>query len=135
MLTNNSLERKPPHILLTVLIITLIGIGAWIGISLLDDSVVYYKTPAEVINAGPSTTSVRLAGTVEPGSITTNIEAGTVSFKIKDGQTAISVVYYGIAPDTLKDNSQAVAEGTLDTDGIFYAKTLFAKCASKFQSE
>ena len=35
-------------------------------------------------------------------------------------------------PDTFKDNSQALAEGSFGKDGVFHAKALQAKCASKY---
>ena len=35
-------------------------------------------------------------------------------------------------PDTFKDDSQALAEGTYGRDGVFHATVLQAKCASKY---
>ena len=35
-------------------------------------------------------------------------------------------------PDTFKDDSQALAEGTIGRDGVFHATALQAKCASKY---
>ncbi|HEY7617497.1 MAG TPA: cytochrome c maturation protein CcmE, partial [Terriglobales bacterium] len=35
-------------------------------------------------------------------------------------------------PDTFKDESQALAEGSFTPDGVFHAKKLQAKCASKY---
>jgi cytochrome c-type biogenesis protein CcmE len=35
-------------------------------------------------------------------------------------------------PDTFKDNSQALAEGSYGRDGVFHASVLQAKCASKY---
>jgi len=37
-------------------------------------------------------------------------------------------------PDTFKDDSQALAEGTFGRDGVFHATALQAKCASKYES-
>ena len=46
----------------------------------------------------------------------------------------LKVVYKGSEPppDTFKDNSQALAEGTYGRDGVFHATVLQAKCASKY---
>jgi cytochrome c-type biogenesis protein CcmE len=46
----------------------------------------------------------------------------------------IPVEYTGVdaPPDTFKDESQALAEGTFGRDGIFHAQGLQAKCASKY---
>jgi cytochrome c-type biogenesis protein CcmE len=35
-------------------------------------------------------------------------------------------------PDTFKDDSQALADGSFGHDGVFHAKGLQAKCASKY---
>ena len=35
-------------------------------------------------------------------------------------------------PDTFKDDSQALADGSFGRDGVFHAKALQAKCASKY---
>jgi cytochrome c-type biogenesis protein CcmE len=44
------------------------------------------------------------------------------------------VLYSGTEapPDTFKDNSQALADGSFGRDGVFHAKQLQAKCASKY---
>jgi cytochrome c-type biogenesis protein CcmE len=46
----------------------------------------------------------------------------------------LSVIYSGTEapPDTFKDNSQALADGSYGRDGVFHAKQLQAKCASKY---
>ncbi|MGA2021052.1 MAG: cytochrome c maturation protein CcmE [Candidatus Sulfotelmatobacter sp.] len=46
----------------------------------------------------------------------------------------LSVDYTGTEapPDTFKDDSQALADGSFGRDGIFHAKALQAKCASKY---
>ncbi len=96
-------------------------------------SVVYYRTPTEVL-AAPGE-RVRLAGTVVPGSIVSSAAEGKVSFRATDGASTLLVVFEGAVPDTLKDEAEAVAEGSLGPDGVFRADKLFAKCPSKFQSE
>jgi cytochrome c-type biogenesis protein CcmE len=77
---------------------------------------------------------VRLSGKVVPGSIATDATSGVVTFQVTDGTTTLDVAYDGAAPDTLKDNAEAVAEGQY-ADGEFEAKTLFAKCPSKFGTQ
>jgi cytochrome c-type biogenesis protein CcmE len=46
----------------------------------------------------------------------------------------LKVVYKGSEPppDTFKNDSQALADGTFGKDGVFHANTLQAKCASKY---
>ena len=75
---------------------------------------------------------LRVAGNVQPGSIHRN---GTrVEFILVEENRTLPVVYSGTEapPDTFKDNSQALAEGSFGHDGVFHAKGLQAKCASKY---
>lgn len=129
-----DLERRPRRtpllVLLGVVVLAVVGVFAY---STFARSVVYYRTPTEVL-AAPGE-QVRLAGTVVPGSIRSSAAEGTVSFRATDGASTLQVVFEGAVPDTLKDEAEAVAEGSLGPDGVFRADKLFAKCPSKFESE
>jgi cytochrome c-type biogenesis protein CcmE len=47
---------------------------------------------------------------------------------------ALQVSYTGTEPppDTFKDNAQALVLGEFGRDGVFHAKEIQAKCASKY---
>jgi len=69
---------------------------------------------------------------VVPGSIK---RSGThVDFMLKENDLTLNVSYTGTEapPDTFKDDSQALADGSFGRDGVFHAKQLQAKCASKY---
>jgi cytochrome c-type biogenesis protein CcmE len=75
---------------------------------------------------------LRVAGNVKPGSIKRN---GThVQFVLVEQDQTLAVDYTGTEapPDTFKDESQALADGKIGPDGVFRAKALQAKCASKY---
>ncbi len=100
----------------------------------MQESKSYYVTIKELRGMGDSVFSKRLrvAGNVQPGSIK---RTGTrVEFVLIEQDQKLSVVYSGTEapPDTFKDNSQALAEGSFGRDGVFHAKQLQAKCASKY---
>jgi cytochrome c-type biogenesis protein CcmE len=118
-----------------VLLLALIVLGAFfaIGYTMFTRSVVYYRTPTEVLTMPGQ--HVRLSGRVVSGSITRDVEANVVSFEVTDGRATVPVRFVGPAPDTLKDGADAVAEGSLTGDGTFHAEKLFAKCPSKFQTK
>ncbi len=101
--------------------------------SMFTHSVVYYRTPTEVLRAPGM--HVRLSGTIVGGSITNDIVAGTVAFQVTDGRATVPVLFHGAAPDALRSGGEAVAEGALGVDGTFMAQRLFARCPSKFQTE
>src|SRR5216683_8276444 len=99
-----------------------------------QDSKSYYVTISELRGMGDIayTRRLRVAGNVKPGSIR---RAGTrVEFLLVEQDQTLPVVYTGTEapPDTFKDDSQALADGSFGRDGIFHAKRLQAKCASKY---
>ncbi len=115
----------------TALIILSLAYLAYTGV---QESKSYYVTIKELQQMGDSAYSKRLrvAGNVQPGSIR---HSGTnVQFTLIEGDKILPVVYSSTEPppDTFKDNSQALAEGRYGRDGIFQAKQLQAKCASKY---
>jgi cytochrome c-type biogenesis protein CcmE len=107
---------------------------SYLAFSGIQESKSYYVTIAELSKMGDSAYSKRLrvAGNVQPGSIK---RQGThVDFVLNEQGRLLNVSYRGseAPPDTFKDDSQALAEGTYGRDGVFHAKQLQAKCASKY---
>jgi cytochrome c-type biogenesis protein CcmE len=107
---------------------------AYLAYTGVQESKSYYVTIKELHGMGDGAYSKRLrvAGNVQPGSIH---RSGTnVNFVLVENDQVLSVVYKGTEPppDTFKDNAQALAEGSFGHDGVFYAKQIQAKCASKY---
>ncbi len=107
---------------------------SYLAFSGMQESKSYYVTIAELQKMGDDAYSKRLrvAGNVEPGSI--KRQGSNVDFVLNENGKLLPVSYRGTEapPDTFKDNSQALAEGTFGRDGVFHAKQLQAKCASKY---
>jgi len=116
---------------LTVIILLSLAYLAYTGV---QESKSYYVTIKELRTMGDSSYSKRLrvAGNVQPGSIKRN--GIKVEFVLVENDQTLPVVYTGAEapPDTFKDNSQALADGSYGRDGVFHAKQLQAKCASKY---
>jgi len=115
----------------TGFILLLLGYLAYTGV---QDSKSYYVTIKELRTMGDSAYAKRLrvAGNVQPGSIK---RTGThVQFVLVEQDQNLQVDYSGAEapPDTFKDDSQALADGSFGRDGVFHAKQLQAKCASKY---
>lgn len=115
----------------TAFILILLSYLAYTGV---QDSKSYYVTIKELHKMGNTAYSKRLrvAGNVQPGSIH---RTGThVQFVLVEEDQNLSVDYTGTEapPDTFKDDSQALADGSFGHDGVFHAKQLQAKCASKY---
>jgi cytochrome c-type biogenesis protein CcmE len=115
----------------TAVILLLLAYLAYTGV---QDSKSYYVTIKELHKMGDTafTKRLRVAGNVQPGSIK---RTGThVQFVLVEEDQTVSVDYTGTEapPDTFKDDSQALADGSFGRDGVFHAKQLQAKCASKY---
>src|SRR5437660_8104992 len=114
-----------------VIILLALGYLAYTGV---QESKSYYVTIKELrgMGDGAYTKRLRVAGNVQPGSIKRS--GANVNFVLVENDQLLNVVYNGTEPppDTFKDNAQALAEGSFSRDGVFYAKQIQAKCASKY---
>ena len=128
----SSTARKYAQFGAAIAVILLsLGYLAFTGV---QQSKSYYVTISELRGMGNDAYSKRLrvAGNVQAGSIKRH---GThVEFALVEQGNVLPVEYSGTdaPPDTFKDESQALAEGTYGKDGVFHAKQLQAKCASKY---
>jgi cytochrome c-type biogenesis protein CcmE len=115
------------------ILIIVCGLG-YLAVSGVQESKSYYVTIKEMNEMGDGAFSKRLrvAGNVQPGSI--HRQGTHVEFTLAEQGRTLDVVYSGTEapPDTFKDNAQALAEGNYGRDGVFHAKQLQAKCASKY---
>lgn len=115
-------------------IVLIVGALAYLAYSGVKESKSYYVTISELQGMGDSayTKHMRVAGNVQPGSIK---RKGThLEFQLVEQGKLLNVEYTGTEapPDTFKDDSQALADGTFGRDGVFHAKAIQAKCASKY---
>jgi cytochrome c-type biogenesis protein CcmE len=114
-----------------VVIVLALAYLAYTGV---QESKSYYVTIKELHGMGDGAFAKRLrvAGNVQPGSIKRS--GMNVTFVLVENDQTLNVVYNGTEPppDTFKDNAQALAEGSFNRDGVFYAKQIQAKCASKY---
>jgi cytochrome c-type biogenesis protein CcmE len=121
----------------------ILGTVAWLAFTGYGANKSYYVTIAELGGMGDKAfhSQLRVEGFVQPGSIE---QSGTnVTFVLNEFEShnpkapsgrLLKVIYKGSEPppDTFKDNSQALAQGTYGRDGEFHATVLQAKCASKY---
>ena len=115
----------------------LLGV-AYLVLTGLQTSTVYYLTVGELLSKGPSLQGqqVRVAGDVTPGSVRKEEAGLAITFLVQDGSGQVPVYYRGgPVPDIFGDEVQVVVEGKYGPDGTFVASTLLAKCPSKFESD
>jgi cytochrome c-type biogenesis protein CcmE len=121
------MTRKQRRLALIGTSLAVLAVAAALVLSALRDSIVFFNSPTDIAekHLAPGT-RMRIGGLVKPGSI----ERGDnllVRFAVTDGKTDIAVRYHGIVPDLFREGQGVVAEGKLDTGGIFAADTVLAK--------
>lgn len=105
----------------------LLGLAAGLVLYALDETMVFFHTPSDVaekrIQAG---TRFRLGGLVETGSVKRGEGTG-VQFIVTDTEKTLPVTFTGILPDLFGEGQGVVAEGALNSAGIFEADSVLAK--------
>jgi cytochrome c-type biogenesis protein CcmE len=92
----------------------------------------YYLTVSELrSHAGAG--DVRVAGIVQD-DVKKTAGGLHVTFTEMDKTASMPVDYSGALPDIFKPGITVVAEGRLGKDGVFHARTLLAKCPSRFST-
>jgi cytochrome c-type biogenesis protein CcmE len=105
----------------------ILAVAAALVLNAMRDSIVFFSTPAMVAEKHVAVGKrFRLGGLVEKGSLVHGDNLA-VSFKVSDGNAELPVSYTGILPDLFREGQGVVAEGALDSSGVFRADTVLAK--------
>ena len=137
------MKLSPNTLRIGIAVVIILGTIGWLARTGYVSSKSYFVKVPELYAMGDLAykRNIRVDGFVQPGSIEQN---GThVTFVINEFEShspkagtgrILKVVYNGAEPppDTFKDDSEAIAEGTYGRDGVFHAGALQAKCASKY---
>jgi cytochrome c-type biogenesis protein CcmE len=91
------------------------------------DSIVFFNSPTDVAEKHiPPGTRIRIGGLVKAGSVVRGDDL-KIRFDVTDGNRDIAVAYQGVLPDLFREGQGVVAEGALDSGGLFDADTILAK--------
>jgi cytochrome c-type biogenesis protein CcmE len=107
-----------------LLVLSALGLATMLVTTALDDHIMFFYGPSEILEKASDGRVVQLGGLVAENSIT-SLPDGT-KFIITDGNNAITVVYSGILPDLFREGQGVVTEGVLEAD-VFRATTVLAK--------
>ena len=115
-------------------VIVIVGAFAYLLIGGLDQNVVYFLTPHELLAKGPGAIDVplRLGGQVKPGSVTWNEATLDLRFTITDGTSDVSVRSKGAPPQMFRDGMGVVVEGRYLTSGVFNCTNLMVKHSNEY---
>ena len=106
-----------------------------LGFMAFKGAATYYYKVSEVVNMGSSVygQNIRVNGKVAPGTVVKEDQGRTLRFTVIDETASLPVYFQGTLPDTFKEDAEIVAEGKLNSDGVFQAISIIAKCPSKYE--
>lgn len=123
-------KYKPFIISAVILIVT--GYLIYTG---LRDTMTFYLTVSEALAQPPDqlTKSIKIGGTVTPGSVQWDSKTLKLSFKLADETSNLTINYTGVVPDSFKPGTEVIVEGAFQGNSDFLAVTIMPKCASKYE--
>ena len=114
------------RIIFIISILTTVILSVYIVLKLLEDDIVYFKSPTEIKQSSSSITKkIRLGGMVKKNSIT--VDNQKVLFIITDFKNEINVIFVGTVPNLFQEEKGVVAEGILEDRNLFIADKILAK--------
>ncbi|PPQ38949.1 cytochrome c-type biogenesis protein CcmE [Rhodoblastus acidophilus] len=121
------MTRKQKRLTLIGSALGVLALAVGVILFALRDNVVFFYGPGELAekHVGPGT-RLRIGGLVKTGTLV-HLEGKSVKFEVTDGKGDVSVTYTGLLPDLFKEGQGVVAEGALDTAGVFKADSILAK--------
>lgn len=113
------------------------GLSVAVGLTLfaLRQNINMFYTPTQVA-AGEVASGVqfRIGGMVKAGTIQEDQNSLQVSFVTTDYASDVPVHYEGILPDLFREGQGVVAEGQIDSEGVFRASKVLAKHDENYMS-
>lgn len=122
----NKIQQKR----LYMIAFSAIGMAIAVGLILyaLRQNINAFMTPSEMtITQHASGYHCRLGGLVKNGSLVRAKQGLGAQFVVTDLQHDITVQYNGILPDLFREGKGVIAEGNMDTNGVFVATQILAK--------
>lgn len=128
------MAAKTKFILGGLVIVAALG---WLGFVGFQESKAYYITLDEYrsMSQDLKDKNLKIAGDVVEGSI--HRTGSYMEFLIGSPKETLLVRYVGkeALPDTFQEGSKVLVEGSVASDGVFQARHIEAKCASKYEAE
>lgn len=119
---------KPRHKRAALIVVALAAVGIAVALILkaFNSNIVFFYTPTQVATKeAPVGRGFRIGGMVKDGSL--KRDGVNVQFVVTDMAQSVPVAYTGILPDLFKEGKGVVAQGKLDSDGVFHATEVLAK--------
>lgn len=121
------MTRKQRRATMIISALAVLGISVGLILYAMSDSIVYFHSPTDVAekNVKPGQ-RIRLGGLVADGSVKRG-QGTTVRFVVTDLVKELPVEFTGVLPDLFREGQGVVAEGKINTAGVFVADSVLAK--------
>ena len=123
---------------LAVILFVATGLSATVGLTLfaLGQNMNMFYTPSQVAMGEVEVDRrFRIGGMVKEGSFVSDSDSLKVRFETTDYAHAVPVEYEGILPDLFREGQGIVAEGSVDSQGVFSASKVLAKHDENYMSQ
>ena len=105
-----------------------LAIATYLVASAFRNNLVFFFSPTQIAaKEAPINRTFRVGGLVQGGTLQRDKDGLTVRFVVTDTAATVPVVYKGILPDLFKEGRGCVAQGRLESDGVFHADQVLAK--------
>ena len=119
---------RKKRLALILLMVTGVAVGVGLALKSLDQNIMFFFTPSEVISGkAPTNKLFRMGGMVVEGSVNRPGDGLTVKFDLTDNEQQVTVQYAGILPDLFREGQGIIANGKLNDSGEFVAEEVLAK--------
>lgn len=120
--------KRKKLLFMTLFIVLGAGTATALMLKAFQENLLYFYSPLQVKNGeAPVNRSFRIGGLVVAGSVKRDPNSLLIKFDLTDTVENVTVTYDGILPDLFREGQGIVANGRLDTQGIFQANEVLAK--------
>lgn len=129
--------KKGRRIALVTLAIAAVGaIGLKVMMDQIDQNLVYYWGPHDVLQNGEKAygVTIRLGGMVQAGSIQFDEGKSDLKFTVGDGQAVLPVHSKGVPPQMFRERIGVVVEGKMGRDGVFQGHRLMVSHGNEYRA-
>jgi len=122
------MKKKTRRLYIALVGLCALGAVAALVLAALEDDIVFFFSPTEVIEKGKIDLDrrIRIGGLVEAGSVEKAADGVTNIFVVTDMANTIPVHYKGLLPDLFREGQGVVAEGYFQNN-VLVADEVLAK--------
>lgn len=116
------------RLILILLMVAGVATAATFALKAFNENLMYFFSTTEVAEGkAPKEAKFRLGGMVVKGSVERPDRGIMVRFALTDYSKQVTVEYSGILPDLFREGQGIVANGRLNSKGVFIAEEVLAK--------